>query len=186
MAKPEAAKNLISYALIGKVSGVTGCIEKDPTMVNSRSTKRGFSPLQVAASAEQNAAETMQVLLAAGADPKHQDMMAMTVLHVAAAKPNPEAFLKVMSLPDAKALIDMVDEDGCTALHYAASEGRLEIVEALMRAGAATAPENSSGQTPLALAKEGAFDAVISLLENGLPPEPGAEGAEGGGEEEES
>jgi len=112
--------------------------------------------------------------------------MAMTVLHVAAAKPNPEAFLKVMSLPDAKALIDMVDEDGCTALHYAASEGRLEIVEALMRAGAATAPENSSGQTPLALAKEGAFDAVISLLENGLPPEPGAEGAEGGGEEEES
>jgi hypothetical protein len=75
MAKPEAAKNLISYALIGKVSGVTGCIEKDPTMVNSRSTKRGFSPLQVAASAEQNAAETMQVLLAAGADPKHQDMV---------------------------------------------------------------------------------------------------------------
>lgn len=44
-------------------------------MVNSRSTKRGFSPLQVAASAEQNVAETMQVLLAAGADPKHQDMV---------------------------------------------------------------------------------------------------------------
>lgn len=58
------------------------------------------------------------------------------MLHVAADKEKSTAALKVLSLPDAKSLLEMADEDGCTALHYAAHGGRLEIVTALLKAGA--------------------------------------------------
>ena len=75
MAKPEAPNNLISYCLKGNEAGVKACIDKNPACVNSRSKLHGYSPLQIAASAEENVEETMQLLLEAGADLKHQDMV---------------------------------------------------------------------------------------------------------------
>ena len=52
--------------------------EKDPTAANSRTLKRGFSPLQCAASAKEFAADCMNVLISAGAELKHQDMVRAT------------------------------------------------------------------------------------------------------------
>jgi len=181
MAKPEGPNNLLSLALQGKAGGVEGCITKDPKNINSRSLKRGFSPLQCAACAETGATATMDVLIAAGADIKHQDMFGMTVLHVAADKENSEAIMKLITLPDIKSILEVTDEDGCTAIHYAASSGRLEIVTELMKLGAQHEVDNAAGQKPETLATEGEHAEVVALLQNGLPKAPGAEG---GGEEE--
>ena len=46
---------------------------------------------------------------------------------------------EVRSLLDGGAPIDSVDEDSCTPLHAAASEGEREIVQLLLGAGADTA-----------------------------------------------
>jgi len=171
---------LVCYAMAGKADQVKSTLqkatEKDPTAANSRTLKRGFSPLQCAASAKEFAADCMNVLISAGAELKHQDMTGMTVLHIAADKEN-DALAALVAIPETKTLLEVADDDGCTALHYAAASGVLANVEALMRMGAVVEADNLAGQKPVDLATENEHAECAKLLTDGLPAEAPAEGA---------
>jgi hypothetical protein len=71
----------------------------------------------------------------------------------------------VRDLLDAGARVNLRDEDGRTALMFAAGYGRLEIVELLLRAGAKVNAQSKSGATALMeAAREGATETVRALL----------------------
>lgn len=63
------------------------------------------------------------------------------------------------------------DEQGNTAMHYAASSGKKEAITALVQAGADVNKQNSNGQIPLHRAAQlGHTDVVKALLEAGSNP----------------
>jgi ankyrin repeat protein len=64
--------------------------------------------------------------------------------------------------------LNWADALGRTALHYAAANGYLEVVEVLLDAGAQVNPSDNDGFTPLHRAVQGAHrDVVRRLMENG-------------------
>lgn len=96
----------------------------------------------------------------------------------AAAEGDETAALRMMAeTPD---LVNMCDEDGDTALHHAARNGRARLVRALLKAGADVGKENLSGSTALEAAAsntadkdretaEGCYLTTGILLEAGSP-----------------
>lgn len=100
----------------------------------------------------------------------------MTALHTASdkSKEGSGVMAKLLALPGGTEAMDMVDEDGCTALHYAAFSGRTDTVTALLRAGANKDLVNADGNTPLAEAEAKGHAKVVDLITNG----PGEEGAD--------
>lgn len=68
----------------------------------------------------------------------------------------------------AKANVNAPEPDGTTALHWAARQGRLDLVQPLLRAGAKAGAANRFGVTPIFLAAEtGNEVAMRALLEAG-------------------
>jgi ankyrin repeat protein len=64
--------------------------------------------------------------------------------------------------------IQAADKEGNTALHYAASLEKMEILELLAAAGAGPDSANANGQTPLHLAAaRGSFEVCLFLLDHG-------------------
>ncbi|KAI7890678.1 prosome, macropain 26S subunit, non-ATPase, 10, isoform CRA_c [Mucor mucedo] len=62
-------------------------------------------------------------------------------------------------------LVQSVDEDGRTALHWAASGGHASIVEYLMNKGAiVNNPDKDAGWTPLMIAVAAGHEDVVKLL----------------------
>ena len=59
--------------------------------------------------------------------------------------------------------INVGDDDGDTALHYACMQGELKVVRLLLLKGAIQKP-NNNGATPLAYAKEHGRRTIIKLL----------------------
>ena len=53
------------------------------------------------------------------------------------------------------------DEDGYTPLHWAAKVGKLETVEALLKAGAKVKARDEGGWTPLDLTNNDAIKALL-------------------------
>jgi ankyrin repeat protein len=106
------------------------------------------------------------------------DQMKMLPLHYAADHDSAEAANILLADPKAKGAIDAQDEDECTALHHAAYMGRLDVVRALLDAGAATDKEDKKGNTALADAKEKGHHDVATVLATATPAEdaPPAEG----------
>ena len=74
-----------------------------------------------------------------------------------------------LPLPRAAPLLPR-PQDGCTALHYAAWSGRVDIVVELLRAKADAEIKNNSGKTASEEAKEQKQDAVCKMIASG-PPE---------------
>jgi cytohesin len=69
------------------------------------------------------------------------------------------------------AKVNEEDNDGETALHYAAAQSRGQTIRALVEAHAEVDHESRSGKTPLMVAAAGAHsDAVDALLEAGARP----------------
>lgn len=104
--------------------------------------------------------------------------------------PEIQAFVKIAADGDEAAalrmmaetpdLVNMCDEDGDTALHHAARNGRARLVRALLKSGADVGKENLSGSTPLEAAAhntadkdrqtaEGCYLVTGILLEAGSP-----------------
>ena len=57
-----------------------------------------------------------------------------------------------------------MDDDGWTALHNAALYGKIQVVEALLNAGADKAVKKKNGKTALDLAQEQGYPAIVKLL----------------------
>jgi len=171
----EAPDELLSYCLVGKPV-LIAAMEGLDVVINLGSAKRGFLPIQVATTAEKNTFATIDALIAAGADIKLKDKLGMTALHTASdkSKEGSGVMAKLLALPGGTEAMDMVDEDGCTALHYAAFSGRTDTVTALLRAGANKDLVNADGNTPLAEAEAKGHAKVVDLITNG----PGEEGAD--------
>ncbi|CAN1305156.1 Ankyrin repeat domain-containing protein 2B [Linum perenne] len=69
------------------------------------------------------------------------------------------------SVGDAGALVDALDKNKNTALHYAAGYGRKECVALLLENGAAVTLQNMDGKTPIDVAKLNSQADVLKLLE---------------------
>ena len=67
-------------------------------------------------------------------------------------------------LLQAGATVDAVDNDGWTALHLAANEGKIQVVEALLNAGADKAVKKKNGKTALDEAQRKNHPAIVKLL----------------------
>lgn len=62
--------------------------------------------------------------------------------------------------------VDAGDNDGATALHYAASTGNLEAGKLLHRYGASVAAQNASGETPRQIAEQNFHNTFVDWLDS--------------------
>ena len=67
-------------------------------------------------------------------------------------------------LLQAGATVDAVNNDGNTALHEAARNGEIQVVEALLNAGADKALKGYEGKTALEKAEKMNHPAIVKLL----------------------
>jgi len=109
--------------------------------------------------------DVVQTLLQFSASAAAPDNMGLTPIHYAAGTESDEVLTALIeSLGDDKpTVINMQDEDACTALHYAAFSGRKASVEVLLAAGADKALTDSAGKTAKDDA-EGAGHAEVAAL----------------------
>lgn len=109
----------------------------------------GFSPLHVVVDAQSGSLTArriiMEQLTKAGADLDVKDEQGRTALHIAAGRD----VVKIETLLDAGASPNPQSNKGETPLHIAAKAGVMEIIRALIEAGADTSIVDDGGNTPL-------------------------------------
>jgi len=105
---------------------------------------QGLTPLMVAALRNPRT-RIVRALLRCGADPRLTDMTGSTAL-ILAARSNPSAAVVEILLEAAPDVLNQPSASGVTALTAAAESGRPEIVDLLMKKGAAPRPKNASGR----------------------------------------
>lgn len=125
---------------------------------NVQDAKAALSPLTAAA--EGGHAEVVRLLLAAGADPNYRRT---ALFPLAAAVVRGDADM-VNALLAAGAAVDGRDEDGATALSYAAAAGDVALLQLLLGAGADPRRTDYSGRTALAAAVDNGRRAAVDLL----------------------
>ena len=109
---------------------------------------------------------TARLLLEHGANPNLRNREGATPLPDAALNGNVEV---IGLLLDKGAEVNAVEsESRSTALHYAASFGRLEAARLLIKSGADASIKNAKGEMPLQLAERNKHDDVATIL-RGLP-----------------
>jgi len=127
--------------------------------INARS-ENGYTAVIRAA---MNNLQAMGILLKAGADINAQDSLGQTPLMLAIENPlsEPDDVSTVLSAgPD----LEITDEEGNTALHYAVKKGSKKIIRLLVEAGADISAENAQGQKPEDVADDGGLKAVFNAL----------------------
>ena len=183
--KPTASAELLEACMLGRAAKLNVYFAKRPEekeILNElKSKKNGWSPLQVACGYAKS--EGVQALLELGNSVDLVDNMGMTALHTAADCPEIDVLPLLLAHESSKAALNVQDNDGCTALMYAAWSNRKENVIALLRAGADTSLANGEGKTALAIATEMKNKESIEYITNGPPPEETA--ADAGGEKAE-
>ena len=95
------------------------------------------------------------------ADVTKENCVAGDKFHKAAAKGDSKF---IQSCLDAKTPINSVEGNGWTALHAAASNGKVEMVKQLLNAGANSALKDKNGKTPLDLANMKKHQAVVKVF----------------------
>jgi cytohesin len=125
-------------------------------------TSWGITPLANAAS--QGDLPRAKMLLSKGADANAADGFFGSPL-IAAASSSPSV-VNLLLQQDAKSTLNTArhPDESATALMIAAAQGRVEIVRALLRAGADPLIKDRNGKTALDYAKQGRNGEVIRLL----------------------
>jgi ankyrin repeat protein len=193
---PAPAQELAEAIRLGDARGVAAHLAAQPALVN-QTLAYGETPLMLAVShqdheavkallktgakvnvqdqdgvsalwlaCELGDAAIIASLLDAGANPRLARSDGATALHVCA-RFGPVATLQRM----AQGPVDRADARGQTPLMWAASSGRTEAVDVLLKAGASVKSVSKAGFSPLLFAvKAGSSAAVSSLLAAGADP----------------
>ena len=91
------------------------------------------------------------------------DVCGATPLMIAADAEQANALNAILAYPDV--LVNAVDEDGCTALHYAATIGNAEITKALLDAGADAGIQDAEGMDVRGTAADARSNDVVAVLD---------------------
>jgi ankyrin repeat protein len=139
--------------------------------INALDTQYGTTPLHLATQNGQQ--EVVKYLLQNGADPTITDNDRISPLHLGAQNGN----LGIVELllasvekltSDKKAYIDRLNEDHNTALHLAALQAHIPVIELLLQNGADIDIVDSAGYTALGLAiRYNRVEVIDLLLKNG-------------------
>ena len=143
--------NIFEAAATGQTERVRVLIERDKSLVNAFAPD-GFFPLGLAVFFGQR--ETVEILLAAGADVNAvtREAMKVTPLHSAAAAKE-VAIARLLIAHGANVNARQADHH-FTPLHEAASRGDIEFAELLIENGAEINARMKNGKTPLTFALE--------------------------------
>lgn len=101
-------------------------------------------------------------LLERGATTNDPGMRHATPLHLAALKDHAETVDYLLTEPGV--VVGATDEHGMTPLHYAATDGSVEAVGQLLRAGADVDAKDAEGRTPLHVSARGLRENAIKVL----------------------
>ena len=131
-----------------------GILLKGGANINQQD-KRGLTPLFVAVNGGHFF--SVQHLIKAGADPTVAASDARTALFAAAANPNPSSLAIFDCLLETAAnkqalqkMISVSTKDKRTILHSACASSNVDVVQRLLKAGAAVNVQSDDGATPLA------------------------------------
>lgn len=113
----------------------------------------------------------IEILLQRGANPNSADIYGWTPL-MRAVERNRPASVRVL-LADAATDINMRNEHGATALHYAVARGDVDMSRRLVARGADISAEDAKGRTPLEVANGRGHSAIVQLLEEHLRSKQG-------------
>ena len=69
-----------------------------------------------------------------------------------------------LQLLQANAIVNAVNNDGWTALHYAAGNGRARVADVLLQANASTTAVNKDGDTPVQYAEQNGHGELAERL----------------------
>jgi cytohesin len=170
VAKKSEVPNVFVAASAGVTDGLKAMLKDNPALVKLRNGQ-GFQPLHVAA--REGHADTVQALIAAGADVKavddhpaderrNQYTNGWTPLHLAVMAGKSAT---AVALLDHGADVNAADKDGgLTPLHFAAWEGNADLVNLLLARKADRTITDDGNRSPLDLAKERGHTKVVKLL----------------------
>jgi len=114
--------------------------------------------------AQKGNSEVIRALIRGGANVRHPDNIGNTPLHVAASISGKAKAIEALT-EGHRETINLTANDGSTALHVAAYNGRVEAIRALIKAGANINQQKNGGNTPLhAAAYNGNVTAIRALL----------------------
>ena len=156
----DAQVGIFAAAAKGQADELRSLIESDPVLLNAYSPE-GFTPLGLAAFFGH--AETVEALLAAGADPNLTSRESMKMPPLGSA-------MAVQRNDIARTLIEHgADVNGkavndLTALHTAAARGNLEAAKLLLDHGADVNARSTDGKTPLDYANERNHPEMVEFL----------------------
>mmetsp|Transcript_109672 Transcript_109672/g.333451 ORF Transcript_109672/g.333451 Transcript_109672/m.333451 type:complete len:481 (-) Transcript_109672:207-1649(-) len=125
--------------------------------------QQGQAALAVLCSHPSPNREVVIMLLEAQADPTQRDASGATPF-IQCAKSGSIGLLKLLLNATRGAVLGDADDDNCSALHWAAQEGRSEAVEVLLKAGADADAADVKGQTPAAKARDADHMEVVQML----------------------
>jgi ankyrin repeat protein len=126
----------------GALEPVKAMFDGNPTLVLTRESYPGATPLHVAA--EKGKVKIVELLLAKGLDPNSRNKCGSTPLHVAANK-REVAELLIAHGADVNAR----NNYGATPLHRAAAKGSADVVELLLGNGSDVNARDNDGTSPL-------------------------------------
>ncbi len=163
------AKNPLSIAVAKDSSVLVSLLVSNKADVNARVSRDNVGAPLVSHAAGQGFVNTMQLLLAAGANPSQRSVNDKTALMFAAAIGQTDAVRALLAHP---VNVKEANQDGLTALHFAAQNGSLETLQLLIESGAPVNVTAKDGVTPLSLAAySNRSGAVKVLLEAGADPD---------------